>query len=48
MTTNPIKAIKVYFIEFHLRSLPLDQVRDVANIEFLTYKDINYEESNTS
>ena len=34
------KAIKVYFIEFHLRSLPLDQVQDVTNIELPTYKDI--------
>ena len=26
--------------EFNLRSLPLNQVQDVANIEFLTNKDI--------
>ena len=26
--------------EFNLRSLPFDQVQDVTNIEFSTYKDI--------
>ena len=40
MTTDPSKVIKVYFIEFHLRSPSLDQVQDVANIEFLIYRDI--------
>ena len=37
---DPSKEIKFYFIEFYLISLPLDQLQDVTNIKFLTYKDI--------
>ena len=40
MTTDPSKAIKVYFIEFHLRSLPLDQAQDAIEVEIPIYKDI--------